>query len=186
VQGHLAYFAVPGNTDAVATFRTQIGRHWYKALRRRSQRTRLNWTRMDPSQNDGYHRPVPGIPSPACASTPEPEAGAQCGNPARWDLCGGPSARAVPTAILSGAPTQICRTSQIANGDGLVNNPSSILAVSNGVTSRTCVGRRSRAGGRGAGIIRPWCDDLVPAFPAGASGRASRAGDSRRAGSSQG
>jgi RNA-directed DNA polymerase len=48
VQGHLAYFAVPGNTDAVATFRTQIGRHWYKALRRRSQRTRLNWTRMDP------------------------------------------------------------------------------------------------------------------------------------------
>jgi group II intron reverse transcriptase/maturase len=48
VQGHLAYFAVPGNTDAVATFRTQIGRHWYKALRGRSQRTRLNWTRMDP------------------------------------------------------------------------------------------------------------------------------------------
>ena len=48
VQGHLAYFAVPGNTDAAATFRTQIGRHWYKALRRRSQRTRLNWTRMDP------------------------------------------------------------------------------------------------------------------------------------------
>ena len=48
VHGHLAYFAVPGNTDAVASFRTQVGRHWYKALRRRSQRTRLNWTRMDP------------------------------------------------------------------------------------------------------------------------------------------
>src|SRR5260370_2269762 len=27
-----------------------------------------------------------------------PEVGAQCGNPARWDLCGGPPARAVPTA----------------------------------------------------------------------------------------
>ncbi|HEY3034511.1 MAG TPA: hypothetical protein VGJ54_07615, partial [Streptosporangiaceae bacterium] len=27
-----------------------------------------------------------------------PEAGAQCGNSARWDLCGGPPARAVPTA----------------------------------------------------------------------------------------
>ena len=26
------------------------------------------------------------------------EAGAQCGNTARWDLCGGPPARAVPTA----------------------------------------------------------------------------------------
>ncbi len=47
VSGHLAYYAVPGNTDAVAAFRTQVGRHWYKALRRRSQRTRLNWTRMD-------------------------------------------------------------------------------------------------------------------------------------------
>ena len=48
VHGHLAYFAVPGNIDAVATFRTQVGRHWYRALRRRSQRTHLNWTRMDP------------------------------------------------------------------------------------------------------------------------------------------
>lgn len=47
VQGHLAYYAVPGNTDAVAAFRTQVTRHWYKALRRRSQRTRLNWERMN-------------------------------------------------------------------------------------------------------------------------------------------
>jgi hypothetical protein len=47
VQGHLNYYAVPGNTDAVQAFRTQVTRHWYKALRRRSQRTRLTWTRMD-------------------------------------------------------------------------------------------------------------------------------------------
>ncbi len=47
VRGHLAYYAVPGNTDAVAAFRTQATRHWYKALRRRSQRTRLSWTRMN-------------------------------------------------------------------------------------------------------------------------------------------
>jgi RNA-directed DNA polymerase len=47
VRGHLAYYAVPGNTDAVAAFRTEATRHWYKALRRRSQRTRLNWTRMN-------------------------------------------------------------------------------------------------------------------------------------------
>jgi RNA-directed DNA polymerase len=47
VQGHLAYYAVPGNTDAVAAFRTQATRHWYKALRRRSQRTRINWERMN-------------------------------------------------------------------------------------------------------------------------------------------
>jgi RNA-directed DNA polymerase len=47
VRGHLAYYAVPGNTNAVAAFRTQVTRHWYKALRRRSQRTRLNWGRMN-------------------------------------------------------------------------------------------------------------------------------------------
>jgi RNA-directed DNA polymerase len=47
VQGHLAYYAVPGNTDAVAAFRDQVTRHWYQALRRRSQRTRVNWARMN-------------------------------------------------------------------------------------------------------------------------------------------
>jgi RNA-directed DNA polymerase len=47
VSGHLAYYAVPGNTDVIAAFRTQVTRHWYKALRRRSQRTRLTWTRMN-------------------------------------------------------------------------------------------------------------------------------------------
>jgi group II intron reverse transcriptase/maturase len=46
IRGHVAYYAVPGNTDAVAAFRDQVTRHWYKALRRRSQRTRLTWTRM--------------------------------------------------------------------------------------------------------------------------------------------
>jgi hypothetical protein len=47
VRGHRAYYAVPGDTDAVAAFRTQATRHWYKALRRRSQRTRINWERMN-------------------------------------------------------------------------------------------------------------------------------------------
>jgi RNA-directed DNA polymerase len=47
VQGHLAYYAVPGNIVAVAAFRTLVTRHWFKALRRRSQRVRLNWTRMN-------------------------------------------------------------------------------------------------------------------------------------------
>ena len=46
VRGHLAYYAVPGNTDAVAAFRTQATRLWFKSLRRRSQRNRLNWARM--------------------------------------------------------------------------------------------------------------------------------------------
>ncbi len=47
VRGHLAYYAVPGNFEMVAAFRTQATRHWYRALRRRSQRTSLNWERMN-------------------------------------------------------------------------------------------------------------------------------------------
>ena len=47
VRGHLAYYAVPGNIDAVEAFRTQAIKHWYRALRRRSQRTRLDWKRMN-------------------------------------------------------------------------------------------------------------------------------------------
>jgi group II intron reverse transcriptase/maturase len=48
VQGHLVYYAVPGNSDAGKEFLTQVARHWYKALRRRSQKTRLTWARMTP------------------------------------------------------------------------------------------------------------------------------------------
>lgn len=47
VRGYRAYYAVPGNTDAIQAFRTQVIRHWYKALRRRSQRTRVTWRRMN-------------------------------------------------------------------------------------------------------------------------------------------
>jgi RNA-directed DNA polymerase len=47
VRGHQAYYAVPGNSDAVNAFRTQLIRHWRKALRRRSQRTRITWARMN-------------------------------------------------------------------------------------------------------------------------------------------
>jgi RNA-directed DNA polymerase len=46
VRGHCAYYAVPDNIDAVAAFHNQATRHWYRALRRRSQRTRLTWERM--------------------------------------------------------------------------------------------------------------------------------------------
>ncbi len=46
VRGHNAYYAVPGNIHAIRAFRTQAARHWYKALRRRSQRTRTTWERV--------------------------------------------------------------------------------------------------------------------------------------------
>ena len=38
---------LPGNSDAVNAFRTQVIRHWRKELRRRSQRTRITWARMN-------------------------------------------------------------------------------------------------------------------------------------------
>jgi group II intron reverse transcriptase/maturase len=47
LRGHFAYYAVPGNVKAVQAFRDQAVRHWLGALRRRSQRHRLSWERMD-------------------------------------------------------------------------------------------------------------------------------------------
>jgi len=47
VRGHMACYAVPGNTDAVNAFRTQLTGRWHKALRRRSHKTRVNWARMN-------------------------------------------------------------------------------------------------------------------------------------------
>jgi RNA-directed DNA polymerase len=46
LQGHYGYYAVPGNSDAVRVFHAQVTWHWYRALWRRSQRSRLNWDRM--------------------------------------------------------------------------------------------------------------------------------------------
>jgi RNA-directed DNA polymerase len=46
LQGHYNYYAVPGNIAALEVFRRQVILHWYEALRRRSQRTRLTWERM--------------------------------------------------------------------------------------------------------------------------------------------
>ena len=47
LQGHYNYYAVPDNIEALAAFRYQIIRHWLKTLRRRSQKHRLTWERME-------------------------------------------------------------------------------------------------------------------------------------------
>jgi RNA-directed DNA polymerase len=46
LRGYYAYYAVPGNSRAMEAFRDQVTWVWYRALRRRSHRTRLNWRRM--------------------------------------------------------------------------------------------------------------------------------------------
>ncbi|VAW76146.1 Retron-type RNA-directed DNA polymerase [hydrothermal vent metagenome] len=46
VLGFYNYHAVPGNNKALEIFKREIARYWLKALRRRSQRSRLNWFRF--------------------------------------------------------------------------------------------------------------------------------------------
>ena len=46
LRGHANYYGVPGNQRALYAFRSEAVRHWYMALRRRSQRTTLTWERM--------------------------------------------------------------------------------------------------------------------------------------------
>jgi len=46
VRGHLAYFAVPDNSQALRAFRRESVRHWQHTLRRRSQRGRVTREEM--------------------------------------------------------------------------------------------------------------------------------------------
>jgi group II intron reverse transcriptase/maturase len=46
LRGHANYYGVPGNQRALYAFRSEVVRLWRRALRRRSQRTRLTWARM--------------------------------------------------------------------------------------------------------------------------------------------
>ncbi len=46
VRGHFCYYGVPQNDSALYLFRYQVGHLWYRSLRRRSQRSRVRWERM--------------------------------------------------------------------------------------------------------------------------------------------
>ncbi len=46
IQGYFNYHGVPGNGHALDVFRTQVVRSWLRALRRRSQKHRMNWRRF--------------------------------------------------------------------------------------------------------------------------------------------
>lgn len=47
LEGHYAYFSVPTNNAAVRAVRHHVKIRWYRSLRRRSQRRRLTWRRMN-------------------------------------------------------------------------------------------------------------------------------------------
>jgi hypothetical protein len=44
--GHYNYYAVPDNSKALRTFRFRVIWHWRQALRLRSQKSRINWERV--------------------------------------------------------------------------------------------------------------------------------------------
>jgi len=46
VRGHIRYYGVPRNQNALSIFRFQVGRLWHRALSRRSQTGRVLWDRM--------------------------------------------------------------------------------------------------------------------------------------------
>ena len=46
VRGHMQYFSVPRNRKAVDLFRCEVIKLWHKSLRRRSQKTKMTWERM--------------------------------------------------------------------------------------------------------------------------------------------
>jgi RNA-directed DNA polymerase len=46
VQGYFNYYAVPGNLTSLGVFRDRVLALWWRTLRRRSQKRRINWTRI--------------------------------------------------------------------------------------------------------------------------------------------
>jgi len=46
MRGHFNYFAVPTNSAAIGAFRHHVVVRWIRSLRRRSQRGRMTWARM--------------------------------------------------------------------------------------------------------------------------------------------
>src|SRR5205823_178216 len=58
------------------------------------------------TRSDGSLPSASRTPGPTSDSTLAPKSGAQCVSSARWDLRGGPPARAVPTAIMSNVRRQ--------------------------------------------------------------------------------
>ena len=46
IMGHFQYYGVPTNNQAIHRFHHEVVRLWYRALNRRSQKTRTTWERM--------------------------------------------------------------------------------------------------------------------------------------------
>lgn len=47
VSEHMRYYGVPMNSHAIGAFREKVSRLWFKVLKRRSDKHRLTWDRMN-------------------------------------------------------------------------------------------------------------------------------------------
>jgi RNA-directed DNA polymerase len=57
VAGYFRYHAVPTNSRALATFRAEVAKRWWRLLNRRSQRGNFTWARITKLVNDWLPRP---------------------------------------------------------------------------------------------------------------------------------
>ncbi len=89
VRGNDQYHAIPMNIVAIQAFRAQVTRHWLKALDVEASGTGCPGPGRNAWSRDGFPPRASCSPGPKSDLTPDPEARAQCGNAARWDLCGG-------------------------------------------------------------------------------------------------
>jgi group II intron reverse transcriptase/maturase len=64
VQGYFNYYGIPGNHARLETFRRECARHWLHALRRRSDKCKLSWTRFVRYLNRWLPRPTTTHPYP--------------------------------------------------------------------------------------------------------------------------
>jgi RNA-directed DNA polymerase len=65
VKGYCAYHAAPANMSALAAFRHHVGSLWLRTLRRRSQKDRLPWRRLQRLVDDRLPKPRILHPWPA-------------------------------------------------------------------------------------------------------------------------
>jgi len=84
--GHMRYYGVPMNSRALHLFRFQVVRLWCRTLRRRSQRSRTTWERMQRLAQRWIPPARIYHPYPLRRLGVIPEVGAPCGNSARGDL----------------------------------------------------------------------------------------------------
>lgn len=99
VAGHVRYYGVPLNGPSISVFRLAVGRIWKWVLERRSERTRIPWSKMGDSSTNASHHPASAIPCLSCASASSPNVGSGCGSSARPVLKRTRRATAVPTLL---------------------------------------------------------------------------------------